>query len=469
MNNKVEYLWGLLSKFIPEAIYLGTTMVLARLLVPEDFGVIGVLSLIFTVANALTDAGLGGSLIKEKNLTKIDCSSIFSFNVVVSLVLYLIIFLSAGAIETYYEVEGLAKVARVISLTFVLNSFALVPKALIAKQVNFKLVCRISIISVIIASLCSIIYALIKPDVYAIVTYRVVLSAVSAILYLVYSKYQCSFKFSVASLKKLLPFGIFTTLSTVVDSIYENALSLIFGKVAGMGSTGYFYQAKKTEEALTISITSTIGQVAFPILTKHNDDYSTLKKESESIFRTILLLFTPMLLLISVYSEEIMVLLYGRGWADSGVYMRLLMYAAVFMVMENLNRTFIKSLGKGQPILYLSLIKRSIGIAMLFAILLINPKYLVPMYVFTAFLGFLINQIAFAKLTHTSFLADVRKTILVLLPNVLVLVLYNLIYFSFDSFLVKCCLSVLVTLFYYLIVLRCLGFKISTLKKLFKR
>ena len=469
MNNKVEYLWGLLSKFIPEAIYLGTTMVLARLLVPEDFGIIGVLSLIFTVANALTDAGLGGSLIKEKNLTKIDCSSIFSFNVAVSLILYLIIFFSAGAIEAYYEVEGLSKITQIISLTFVLNSFALVPKALIARQVNFKLVCKISIISVIIASVCSIAYALIKPDVYAIVTYRIVLSAVSAILYLIYSKYQCSFKFSISSLKKLLPFGIFTTLSTVVDSIYENALSLIFGKVAGMGSTGYFYQAKKTEEALTISITSTIGQVAFPILTKHNADYSTLRKESESIFRTILLLFTPVLLLISVYSEEVMVLLYGKGWAASGVYMRLLMYAAVFMVMENLNRTFIKSLGKGQPILYLSLIKRSIGIAMLFVVLLISPKYLVPMYVFTAFLGFLINQIAFAKLTHSSFFDNVIQTLWVLLPNLLVLVLFNLIYVAFDSFLLKCSLSVLIIMIYYAIVLHVLGFRISTLKKFFKR
>ena len=246
-------------------------------------------------------------------------------------------------------------------------------------------------------------------------------------------------------------------------------LSLIFGKTVGMASTGYFYQAKKTEEALTISITSTIGQVAFPILSKRNNDYSILKSESDSVFKTIILLFTPILLLISVYADEIMVLLYGENWLDAGIYMRLLMYAAVFMVMENLNRTFIKSLGKGQPILYISLIKRSVGIMFLFVMLFVNEKYLVQTYVFTAFLGFLINQIAFSILTNTSFFDSVIQTIKLLIPNVFLLVLLSLVYSAFESLLTKICITGLISLIYYLSVLYYLGYRISTLKKILKK
>lgn len=469
MNNKIAYLWGLLSKFLPEVIFLGTTMVLARLLAPEDFGIIGVISIIFTIANAITSSGLGGSLIKEKNITDLDCSSIFCFNVVVSTVLYIIVFFSASAIEAYYEVQDLARITRIVSLTFVFDSFSLVPRALLYKQVNFKLICIISILSVVISSLCSISYALVKPDAYSIVTYRVVLSASTSILYLYFSKYKCSFRFSLTSLKKLLPFGIFTTLSTVVDSIYENALSLIFGKTEGMGSTGYFYQAKKTEDALTITITSTIGQVAFPILTKLKDDYKSLKQESDSVFKTIVLLFTPVLLVVSVYADEIMILLYGKNWLESGFYMRILMYAAVFMVMENLNRTFIKSLGKGQPILYVSLIKRMIGIVLLFCILFINSRYLVHMYVFTAFLGFLINQIAFSKLIHTSFLQNIWKTIMILLPNILLLILLNLTYSFFNSLLIKILICGVICLIYYSFVFHYLGYRLSTLMNFLKK
>ncbi len=469
MNNKIAYLWGLLSKFLPEVIFLGTTMVLARLLAPEDFGIIGVISIIFTVANAITSSGLGGSLIKEKNVSELDCSSIFCFNVVVSALLYIIVFFSANSIEAYYEVPGLAKITRIVSLTFVLDSFSLVPRALLYKQVNFKLICIISILSVVISSLCSISYALVKPDVYSIVTYRVVLSASTSILYLYFSKYKCSFRFSLTSLKKLLPFGIFTTLSTVVDSIYENALSLIFGKTEGMGSTGYFYQAKKTEDALTITITSTIGQVAFPILTKLKDDYKVLKQESDSVFKTIVLLFTPLLLLISVYADEIMVLLYGNNWIDSGIYMRLLMYAAVFMVMENLNRTFIKSLGKGKPILYVSLIKRTFGIILLFSVLFINSKYLVHMYVFTAFMGFLINQIAFSKLIHTSVFQNVWKTIVILFPNIILFILFNIVYSSFYSLLMKILICGVICLIYYLFVFHYLGYRLGTLMNFLKK
>ena len=469
MNNKIAYLWGLLSKFLPEVIFLGTTMVLARLLAPEDFGIIGVISIIFTVANAITSSGLGGSLIKEKKITDIDCSSIFCFNVVVSTILYIIVFFSANTIEAYYEVQGLARITRIVSLTFVLDSFSLVPRALLYKQVNFKLICRISILSVIISSLCSISYALVKPDVYSIVTYRVVLSASTSILYLYFSKYKCSLRFSFASLKKLLPFGIFTTLSTVVDSIYENALSLIFGKTEGMGSTGYFYQAKKTEDALTITVTSTISQVAFPILTKIKDDYNVLKQESDSVFKTIVLLFTPILLLISVYADEIMVLLYGNNWIESGVYMRLLMYASVFMVMENLNRTFIKSLGKGKPILYVSLIKRTLGIVLLFSVLFINSKYIVHMYVFTAFVGFLINQIAYTKLIHSSFIQNVWKIVMILIPNIFLLVFFNLTYSLFNSLIMKIFICGMICLVYYFFVFHYLGYRLSTLKKFLKK
>lgn len=452
MNNKKDYLWGALSKFVPEGIYLVTTMVLARMLTPEDFGIIGVISIIFTVANTLTEAGLGGSLIKEKNLSDIDCSSIFCFNTVISIILYIIVFFSANFIESYYNVHGLANVTRVISLTFVINSFAMVPKSLLSREIQFKKLFEISLYSVVVASLVSIGLAFLGAKVYAIVGYRLVLTLVAAILAIIYSDYHMSFKFSFDSLKRLLPFGVFTTLSSIVDSIYENLLAAIFGKTSGMGNTGYFYQAKKTIDALQITITSTIGRVAFPILSKIKENGDALNKETDSLLRFVVLFFTPLLVVASAFSREIVILMYGSQWAESGIYLQLLIYAAIFMVMENLNRTFIKSLGKGQPILYVSLIKRTIGILVVFATFYFNPVYLVHAYIVTAFLGFLINQVAYSYLSRTSFKRSFKLACFYMCPNFIILIISNIVeLYNFDFFFKLIIDTGILTMYYFVL------------------
>ena len=117
MQNKTAYIWGLLSRFAPQAIYLGTTMMLARFLTPDDFGQIGVLSVIFVVANVLLDAGLGGSLVKEKEIKDVDCSSIFIFNIFVSLFIYALLFFSSNILEIFFGIDGLSAVICTINLS----------------------------------------------------------------------------------------------------------------------------------------------------------------------------------------------------------------------------------------------------------------------------------------------------------------------------------------------------------------
>lgn len=465
MNHKKDYVWGALSKFIPEGIYLVTTMVLARMLTPEDFGIIGVISIIFTVANTMTDAGLGGSLIKEKNLSDIDCSSIFCFNTIISIILYIIVFFTANFIESYYNVYGLANVTRVISLTFVINSFAMVPKSLLSREIQFEKLFKISLCSVIVASVVSIVLAFCGAKVYAIVGYRLVLTFVTACLAISYSNFHISFKFSFDSLKRLLPFGIFTTLSTIVDSVYENLLAAIFGKTSGMGNTGYFYQAKKTIDALQITVTSTIGQVAFSVLSKIKENREALDEETLSLFRFVVLFFTPLLIVISVFSREIVILMYGAQWADSGIYLKLLIYAAIFMVMENLNRTFIKSLGKGQPILYVSLIKRTIGILVVFATFYFNPVYLVHAYIVTAFLGFLINQVAYSHLSRTSFKRSFKLACFYMCPNFIILIILNFVELYDLKLFFKLIIDTGILTIYYFVLCKYLHIPVSSILK----
>lgn len=430
MKNIRQYIWGALGRFAPSLIFLVTNMVLARFLTPDDFGIIGVLAIIFTVADAMTDAGLGGSLIKEPKLSGVDCSTIFNFNLGVSAVLYLIIFLSSDYIERYFAIPGLGSVTRWLSLTFVINAFSLVPKSLLMRDVHFKSLFQISVVSNVIAAILSVAAAIMGAKVYAIVIYRLAVSLCGSLLTYIYSKFQYSFVFSTDSFKRLIPFGLFTSLSAVIDTIYENILTTIFGKVMGVTTAGYFYQAKKTEESATSSLSNTVGYVAFPILSKEKGDKARFVSESLSIMNTIVGTIVPVVLMVSVYSEEIIRLLYGSQWNESAGYFRLLMYAGCFMIMESLNRSFIKSLGEGKVIFSVSLVKRGLGLLVLFVVAVAAPKLMVLAYILCTVLAFLINQYAYSRCININFLMSLAPLLKTIIPSLLLV----LCFISVDSF-----------------------------------
>ena len=228
MQHTEKYIWALVGRFLPLFIYLVTTMILARFLTPDDFGKVGVLSIFFVVANALMDAGLGGSLIKEPKLSRIDCSTILVFNITVSHFLYFLLFFFAGTIERYLNIEGLSLIVRVLCLIFVINSWGLVPRSLLTKKLQFRELTIINVVSVLVAAISSVVLAALKCGVYALVAYQLINGALSVLLSFVYSKYRVSFMFSKDSFKRLISFGVFTSLATTIDSIYENIITFLF-------------------------------------------------------------------------------------------------------------------------------------------------------------------------------------------------------------------------------------------------
>lgn len=358
MQNKTAYIWGLLSKFAPQGIYLVTTMILARFLSPDDFGAIGVLSIIFVVANVLLDAGLGGSLIKEKNVTNIDCSSISIFNLFVSLLIYIVLFLFSNTLERYFGIEDLSTVICSISLVFPFSALGIVPKALLNRNLRFQTAFINSLLGVVAGSISSIIIALIGGGIYALVAYQVITVAITSIANWISSRYRFSFSFSLESLKRLLPFGIFTTIISVIDTIYENLITTLTGKYLNVQQAGYLYQAKRIEETMTNSLATTINVVAFPILTRLKDDRERFIREADSTFKTIICLTLPLLILASSFAKEIILLLFGYQWINSAHYFELLIFAGVFIIMESLIRNYIKSLCKVKKLLYVTLCKR---------------------------------------------------------------------------------------------------------------
>ncbi len=418
MQHKSEYIWALAGRFLPLFVYLVTTMILARYLSPDDFGMIGVLSIFFMVANTLMDAGLGGSLVKEQTLSKIDCSTIFVFNITVSLVLYLLLFAFADTIEFYFDTYGLAMVVRILCLIFIINAWGLVPRSLLTRRLEFRTMTIINIAGVVGAAVTSVVLAIFHYGVYALVAYQLVNAAITVLLSIRASRFAVAFRFSVSSLRRLLPFGVFTTLTTTIDTIYENLITFLFGKYLNMQQAGFLSQAKRLEEVPSQSVAQTISNVAFPVLAQLRGDGVRFAQECCNTFKTVLLLTLPLLFTMSVFSEPIVWLVYGEQWRPAAPYLSLLIIAAVFHVAETLNRVFIKSTTQVAQLLNYTLVKRALGIAVIFAFLFIETRLVLWGYIVSTFIGFVLNVRLLSQVSGITVWKQFGLFAKVLLPSV---------------------------------------------------
>ena len=395
------YIWNISGRVIQQALSYINTIVLAHYLSPEDFGKVGVLAIYTALATVLADTGMGGSLIKEKNLTERDCSTVFVYNLVLSLILYCTFFICSPFLETYFRIDGLTQIARFVAIPFVINALAIVPRSLCTKKLEFNKIFWISLISTIIAMASAIVSAWKGAGVWALIVYSIVNASVDNILYFIVCHYTPRLSFSVSSFKKLFSFGFFTALSVIVDTIYENILSVLLGRNVGEREVGYYSQAKKLEEAPSATLSITVSSVAFPILVTISSEDSFVAK-CKSIQNTLMSISMPILFVLSVFSKPIMSFLLGSQWMAAAPYLSILCFAGLFRVLENTNRSFIKSKGRADIIFWLALGKRSIGIAILLFSMKFGMFFLLWAYVLTSFLCAFANSIAVARITGYS-------------------------------------------------------------------
>lgn len=458
MRNKGAYVWMLFGKVGPQAIYLLTTILLARILTPNEFGQVGVLAVFISIATTLNDAGLGGSLIKEQNVTDIDYATINIFNIGVSLLLYLFLFISAGLLENYFHSDGLKEVTRSLSLVFLIYSISAVPRTILLKELKFKTISWISLTSVIISSIIALALAKMNAGVYALVAYQLNNALVSGILMIIKSRYHFKLRFSFASLKKLIPFGIYTTLSNVVDNIYENILVFAFGKVLDIRQAGYLSQAKKLDDAAIAGCKDTINTVSFPVLAKLQYDNGSFIAESKSILINVSKIVLPLFFTVSIFSTEIIKLLFGNEWLNSANYLSLLFIAGIFILIESLYRNFIKSHGEVNLLFKFTLYKRLLTILVIIVLALTQPSLILFGYILGAIIGLLVNIALFAKIMSLTFGSELKIFLKnSLLPSFFALMVYGTKTYVPNTAVVYSACS-LIWVIYYVIVLYQLGY-----------
>lgn len=443
------YLWSLIGRIGPQIIFLIANIILAHFLTPEELGAVGVLSILSTIASTLVDSGFGGSLINEREINDIDCSTVGFFNIFVGFFLFFVSFLCSDLIEDYFQYEGLSNVNRWLSLIFFINSFAVVPRSLLMREIRFSVLAKISLISMFVASFVSIILGMCEFGSYALVAHQIIYSLVEVTLIYGFSRYRIIFTFSWSSFVRLYPFGFFTTITNVIDAVYENIISVLLGRYLGMGSAGLFSQSKKLQGAVSGSIGQTVNSVAFPVLARSLDDKVSFHAEIEDLAKKISILIFPILGVIAVYSQEILLFLFGDQWIAGDVYLRVLILAGVFNVLETLHRNSLKALSLVRVTAIATVFKRVLGLILIVIGMFFSQGLMLAGYFLGAILGYLINLFVYGKNMGISLSRNMMRELRSLFPGLCFLTIIFFVHMV-NSDVISYILNVILLLCYYL-------------------
>lgn len=418
-------LWSLVQRFGVMIISFCANLVLARLLTPDDYGVIGMLLIFISVSNTFIDGGFGTALIQKKEPTQEDYSTIFFWNIFISVILTGILYISSPLISEFYRLPLLSDVLKVMGTVLVINAFSVVQTNILQKKFEFKKLATINIIANIAASILAIVLALRGFGVWSLVFRYLSCSLVISIILWITTKWKPMLTFKFKSFRTLGKFGGMVLLANLVETIYTEFQGLVIGRAFSAKDLGYYTQAKRLEEIPTLGISSAVNQASFPVYASIQDDKQSLKTLIRRNINTLSFINFPLYAILLIIAEPLFIILFSDKWLESVPYFRILCLAGAIYPITSLNTNIIKSLGKGNIYFYMQLFKRVIGICLIIGGLRYGMLGLMWVLVLNAYLMYGVNIYFANKLLKYSLLeqlGDIVKnlyiTILCSLPTV---------------------------------------------------
>lgn len=393
-------LWSSIGKFGAMGLSFVANLVLARLLLPEHFGCIGMLYIFIAISQAFIYGGLATALIQKKDAKAIDYTTVFYWNLTVSILCMGILYLVAPAIARFYEMPLLSNLLRVQSLMLLICSFSAVQSTILQKTLRFKSLAIRNIISTGCGVIVAVIMAYKGFGVWSLVANGLVSGVVSVFLLWNMSSWRPTFEFSIQSFKELFGFGGLILISSVVETLYTHIQGLIIGKLYTADDMGYYSQARKLEEIPTMALSSIVNDVSFPVFSKLQDDKEQMVRGLRKVVKSITYMNFPMMVMLIIIAQPLIHLLYTDKWDGAVLYFQILCVGSMAYTLNTLNVNVVKSLGKGNIYLVLQLTKRFVGLALLVAGILFGIQGLLWAVTINVYVSFLISAFVSGRLIN---------------------------------------------------------------------
>lgn len=403
--------WGMMSNGSTQLLNLVFGIFLGRLLSPTDYGIVGVLTIFTAIAGNIQAAGFTQALINIHRPTHREYNSVFWFNVLTSLLLYAVLFFCAPLIADFFHQESLVSVSRFVFLSFVIASLGIVHNAWLVKNLMIRETAIIGFIALLCSGAVGIVLALLGYGYWSLAWQQIVYISVTNVVRLYYSRWRPTFHIDFEPVRTMFPFAVKLLITNILNTLSQNVLTFIFGRLLPIRSVGNFSQASKWNTMAHSFISGTVAQVAQPVLAEVSDDDERELRVFRKMLRFTAFLSFPIMFGLALVAHEFIILTIGTQWLDSIPLLQILCIGGAFMPFYTLYQNLIITQGRSDIYLYTNVVFLVIQIALILLLAQHGIIVMVAAYTLLTFVYLAVWQYHALRLVHISFWQAVIDTI----------------------------------------------------------
>ena len=396
MSFKQKTLNGLIWSSLDNLILLGvnfiTGIVLARLLSPREFGLIGMTTIFIALGQSLADSGFGHALIRKKECTQADYSTVFFFNIAVGVFWYLLLVSLATTVATFFHEPQLKPLLPILGLGVILNTLSLIQTTLLTKRVDFKLQARISGVSSILSGVIGLVFAFKGYGVWSLVALTLSKNALNTLFLWLWNGWKPSLIFDIYSFKEMFGFGSKLLGAGLIDTAYRNIYLAVIGKYFSAIELGYYTRADAFNQLPSQNITSVIQRVSYPVLSSIRDDIPKLKAGYKKLIKSTMLISFVLMFGMSAVAKPLVLAMIGEKWLVSAEYLQLLCFVGMFYPLHALNLNILKVIGRSDLYLKLEVIKKIVAIPIIIIGINYGIKWMIIAMIIHSLIGYYLNS-----------------------------------------------------------------------------
>jgi len=400
--------WSAIDTLANSGITFLVGIILARILSPAEFGLIGMITVFIAVSNSIVDSGFSSALIRKVEAKRIDYNTVFYINLFLGILLYIILFFCAPAISRFFKEPILISITRIMGSILIINAFGIVQRTLLVKEVDFKTQTKVSLIASIISGVIGIGMAVKGFGVWSLVGQQISRQLLNATFLWVFNKWRPAMEFSKNSFQELFGFGSKLLVSGLIDTIYINIYYLIIGKFYSAVQLGQYTRAEQFNSIFSSNLTTVVQRVSYPILCNIQDDAERLKLTYQRVIKSTMLVTFACMLGLAAIAKPLILVLIGEKWLPAVAFLQIICFAGMLYPLHAINLNMLMVKGRTDLFLKLEIIKKVIAVIPIGFGIFYGIEFMLWGSVFISFVAYFLNSHYAAMLINYSTWSQIK-------------------------------------------------------------
>ncbi len=418
--------WSFSDSMATQVVQFIIGIILARILSPAEFGLIGMITVFLAISQSFVDSGFSQALIRKKEADNTDFSTVFYFNFLAGTALFLVLYFFAPAIARFYKQPELTDIARALAVIILINSTIITQRTKLFKRVDFRLLMKINLAAAIVSGTIAIIMALKGFGVWSLVWRSIIGSAVQAILLWYSNKWIPALIFSRESFKSLFSFGSKLLISGLIDTLYRNIYLLIIGKFFSAAELGFYTRADQFSRLASQNLTGTVQRVSYPVLSMVQDENERLKAGYKKLILSTMFITFAIMLGMAAVAKSMIITLIGEKWLPSVEYLQLLCLGAMLFPLHALNLNILNVKGRSDLFLKLEIVKKALAVPVIIIGVFLGIRAMLIGMIILSFTAYFINSYYSGRLINYPVAEQIKD----ILPSFLLSLVVSCIVYS---------------------------------------